>query len=144
MPSGVVKLKLPVTVALVVDVCTQPSSPGSMGISTELLVVSLVLQLCPPVMLADSVWLTSPRIPRLADHRSSKPIEVVFLVEGDHVKMTPVKRGISDDAYVEITDGLKEEQEVVSGGYKAINRELEEAKKVKKGAVVADTAKDEK
>ena len=53
-----------------------------------------------------------------------KPIEVVFVVEGDHVKMVPVKRGISDDNYVEIMEGLHEGQEVVSGGYKAINRDL--------------------
>jgi len=74
-----------------------------------------------------------------------KPIEVVFLMDHERVKMVPVKRGISDDAYVEITEGLDEDQEVVSGGYKAINRELEDGKKVKKGAVVAaDGAKDEK
>src|SRR5436190_357901 len=34
---------------------------------------------------------------------AQKPVEVVFAVETDHVKMVPVKRGISDDAYVEIT-----------------------------------------
>ncbi len=73
-----------------------------------------------------------------------KPIEVVFLLEGDHVKMTPVKRGISDDAYVEITEGLRQDQEVVSGGYKAINRELEDGKRVKKGEVVVDLKEKEK
>ncbi len=62
-----------------------------------------------------------------------KPVEVVFVVEGDEVKMVPVKRGISDDAYVEITEGLTGGQEVVSGGYKAISRELEDGKKIKKG-----------
>jgi HlyD family secretion protein len=41
-----------------------------------------------------------------------------------------VRRGISDEEYVEIVDGLQEGQTVVSGGYKAINRELEEGKKV--------------
>jgi HlyD family secretion protein len=59
-----------------------------------------------------------------------KPIEVVFVMEGDHVKVAPVKRGISDDNYVEILDGLSETNEVVSGGYKAINRDLEDGKKV--------------
>ena len=49
--------------------------------------------------------------------------------------MVPVKRGIGDDAYVEIVEGLSEGQEVISGGYKAISRELEEGKKIKKGAV---------
>jgi HlyD family secretion protein len=59
-----------------------------------------------------------------------KPIEVVFAVEGDHVKMVPVKRGISDDNYVEILEGLQEGQEVVSGGYKAINRDLADDAKI--------------
>ena len=47
--------------------------------------------------------------------------------------MMPVKRGVSDDGHVEITEGLAEGVEVISGGYKAINRELEDAKKVKVG-----------
>jgi len=65
--------------------------------------------------------------------KKEKPIEVVFLREGDHVKAIPVKRGISDDAFVEITDGVAEGGEVISGGYKAINRELEDGKRVKVG-----------
>lgn len=69
-----------------------------------------------------------------------KPIEVVFVVEGDHVKMVPVKRGISDDNYVEIVEGLHDGQEVVSGGYKAINRDLADDTKiiVTTNAVVQD------
>lgn len=62
-----------------------------------------------------------------------QPIEVVFLAENGKAKMVPVKRGISDDAYVEITEGLKEGQEAVSGGYKAISRELEEGKRIRVG-----------
>lgn len=62
-----------------------------------------------------------------------KPSEVVFVVEGDHAKQMPVKIGISDSDYWEITDGLKEGQEIVSGGYKAVNRELEDGKKIRKG-----------
>jgi HlyD family secretion protein len=62
---------------------------------------------------------------------SQKPIEVVFLLEGDEARMVPVKRGIGDEQFVEITEGLKEGQVVVSGGYKAINRELEDGKKLK-------------
>lgn len=61
----------------------------------------------------------------------NKPKEVVFVVENNVVKAMPVKRGISNDAYVEITEGVKEEMQVVSGSYKAINRELEEGSKVK-------------
>ncbi len=61
-----------------------------------------------------------------------KPVEVIFVVEGDHVKQVPVKIGISDDNYWEITTGLSEGQEIVAGGYKAVSRELEDGKKVRK------------
>jgi HlyD family secretion protein len=73
---------------------------------------------------------------------AAKPIEVVFVMEGDHAKMVPVKIGISDDSHWEITDGLQDGQDVVSGGYRAISRDLEDGKKIKKGEVV-DMAKDE-
>ncbi|MGA2222215.1 MAG: efflux RND transporter periplasmic adaptor subunit [Verrucomicrobiia bacterium] len=79
-----------------------------------------------------------------ADKKSKetpKPSEVVFVVEGDHVKMAPVKIGICDDDYWEITEGLAEGQEVVSGGYKAISRDLEDGKKIRKGTATDKEAK---
>jgi HlyD family secretion protein len=62
---------------------------------------------------------------------ASRPKEIVFAVEGGVVKAFPVKRGISNDAVVEITEGVTEGMEIVSGSYKAINRELEDGMKVK-------------
>ena len=73
-----------------------------------------------------------------------KPSEVVFVVENDQVKMVPVKYGISDDDYWEITEGLAEGQEVVSGGYKAISRELEDGKKIRKGTPEKEESKEKK
>jgi HlyD family secretion protein len=73
---------------------------------------------------------------------SAKPIEVVFVADGERAKMVPVKIGISDDSYWEIVEGLKEGDEVVSGGYRAIGRDLEDGKKIKKG--VPEMAKDDK
>lgn len=61
----------------------------------------------------------------------AKPIEVIFQRDGDAVKQVPVRRGISDDSFVEILEGVTEGAEVISGGFKAINRELEDGKKVK-------------
>ena len=61
----------------------------------------------------------------------AKPIEVIFQREADAVKQVPVQRGISDDNFVEIIAGVREGIEVVSGGFKAINRELEDGKKIK-------------
>lgn len=60
----------------------------------------------------------------------SKPLEVVFVADKNSVKIAPVTRGISDEGYVEILDGLQPGQTIISGGYKAINRELEDGKKV--------------
>ncbi|RPI04259.1 MAG: efflux RND transporter periplasmic adaptor subunit [Ignavibacteriae bacterium] len=57
--------------------------------------------------------------------------EVVFVVKDGVAKTLPVKRSISNDTYVEVKgDGL-EGQEVVSGPFKAINRDLELDSKVK-------------
>jgi HlyD family secretion protein len=76
-----------------------------------------------------------PREKELEEKRkndpSRKPIEVVFIDENSVAKMRPVKRGISDDNYTEITEGVTEGQSVVSGSFKAINRELEDEKKIK-------------
>lgn len=68
-----------------------------------------------------------------------KPIEVVFVQETGKAKMFPVKRGISDDSHYEILEGLTEGQEIITGNFKAISKELndgsliqlEEAKKAK-------------
>ena len=66
-------------------------------------------------------------------NETTKQIEVVFIKDGEVAKMVPVKTGISDDNHTEILEGLKESQEVISGGYKAVSRELEDGKKVKIG-----------
>lgn len=69
-----------------------------------------------------------------ADKKSggaSKPVEVVFVLDGGKVKAAPVKIGISDDNYWEITDGLKEGDEIVTGGFKAISHDLDDGKRVK-------------
>ena len=62
-----------------------------------------------------------------------KQSEVVFLVDGDKVKMTSVKIGITDGDHWEITEGLSEGQEFVSGSYKAVSKELEDGKAITKG-----------
>ncbi len=79
---------------------------------------------------------------RKAKDKEAKPVEVVFVLDGDKVKMAPVKIGISDDTHWEILEGLEEGQEIVSGGYRAISRDLEDGKKVRKGVVGADQGKD--
>jgi len=48
-------------------------------------------------------------------------------------KTVPVKIGIFDDDYYEITEGLKEGDEIVTGGFHAIGHDLDDGKKIVKG-----------
>ena len=64
-------------------------------------------------------------------NRKMKPKEVIFVVDNNSSKKEEVKTGISDDSYIEITEGAQEDQEVVKGSFKAINKELEDGTKVK-------------
>jgi len=56
--------------------------------------------------------------------------EVVFIVDGNKAKKIDVTTGISDDRFIEIVTGLEGEEDVVSGTYRAINRELEDGKTI--------------
>jgi HlyD family secretion protein len=67
-------------------------------------------------------------------NETSKQGEVVFIVDGDHVKTAPVKRGISDENYYEITDGVNEGDEVVSGSYHAVGQVLQDGSRITRAA----------
>jgi len=56
--------------------------------------------------------------------------EVVFVVDNNKAKKIEVTTGISNDRYIEIVSGLTGEEEVVSGSYRAINRELDDGKTI--------------
>jgi HlyD family secretion protein len=84
---------------------------------------------------------TNGAAPALGFGDLTKLGDVVFAVQGDHVKAMPVKIGICDDNYWEITSGLTNGQEIVSGGYRAISRDLKDGAKIKKGIVMAEAEK---
>ncbi len=63
--------------------------------------------------------------------KAQKAPEIVFGLAHGKAVVIPVKRGISDDTYYEITEGLREGELVVSGTFKAISRELEDGKLIK-------------
>ncbi len=56
--------------------------------------------------------------------------EVVFVVSGEVANMEIVKTGIQDNKYIEITEGLDENDEVVTSPYSAISRKLKNGSKV--------------
>jgi HlyD family secretion protein len=52
-------------------------------------------------------------------------VEVVFVIEGGKAVARQVKTGIQSDELIEIVEGLKEGEEVVTGSYRAISKDLE-------------------
>jgi HlyD family secretion protein len=69
-----------------------------------------------------------------------KLLRVVFVRQGDSVKLRQVETGVADNTYIEIKSGLKVGDEVVSGSYAAISRTLKDGTKV----LVEKPKKDEK
>jgi len=70
-------------------------------------------------------------VERKNSDRNGKPKEIVFIVENGKAKSVEVTTGISDADYIEIKSGLKGGEEVVSGSYRAISRELQDGSKVR-------------
>ena len=62
---------------------------------------------------------------------NDKNPEVVFVVKDGVAKVVAVETGISDDNNIEILSGLDEKEEIVTGSYKALSKELKDGSKVK-------------
>ncbi len=60
-----------------------------------------------------------------------KLLRVVFVREGDKVKLQRVETGIADNTMIEVKSGLKSGDEVVSGSYAAISRVLKDGSKIR-------------
>jgi len=49
---------------------------------------------------------------------------VVFVISEGKAQLKPVKTGIQDNTYIEITEGLDEDADIVVAPYSAISRQL--------------------
>jgi len=57
-------------------------------------------------------------------------VEIVFCIEDGKAIAKQVKTGIQSDELIEIVSGLEEEEEVVTGSYRAISKDLENGAQV--------------
>lgn len=60
-----------------------------------------------------------------------KPDPVIFIKDGNIARMVKVKTGISDKDYYEITSGLKDKQEIISGSFMTVSKLLRDSSKIK-------------
>lgn len=63
-------------------------------------------------------------VPSDAKPASDEPMVVVFIVSEEKAWMKQVKTGIQDNNYIEITEGLDTEAEIIVAPYSAISRQL--------------------
>ena len=60
-----------------------------------------------------------------------EPVRVIFVVKDDVAHQKAVKTGISSDTEWEIIEGVEEGDEVVSGSYRVLTRQLQDGSEVK-------------
>lgn len=75
--------------------------------------------------------------------KSEKPKEIVYITKGDTARMVEVKTGIQDNQYIEITEGLTGDEDVVTAPYSAISRRLKDKTIIKKVKTKEDLFKEE-
>lgn len=63
--------------------------------------------------------------------KSDKKFECVFVKSGDKAKIRVIKTGIQDDTNIEITEGLKKGDVVITGPYTTVTKDLNSGDKVK-------------
>ncbi len=66
------------------------------------------------------------------DNSNDKPQSIVFVVDGKKVISANVETGISDEGYIEIKTGLKADEEIVTGSFSSISKELYDGAKITK------------
>jgi HlyD family secretion protein len=64
-------------------------------------------------------------------YKSDQKFECVFVKNGDKAQIRVVKTGIQDDTNIEIISGLKKGDEIITGPYTMVSKELNSNDKIK-------------
>ena len=69
---------------------------------------------------------------KLGTNEDAEPTEVVFVLrERQFAQLKSVVTGISDSRYIVIKEGLKEGEEIITGPYRLLSKEIKDSMKVK-------------
>jgi HlyD family secretion protein len=58
------------------------------------------------------------------ENMAEKKMECVFVKDGNRARIRVVKTGIQDDTNIEIIEGLKKNEEIISGPYATVTKDL--------------------
>jgi HlyD family secretion protein len=74
---------------------------------------------------------------------SEEEYEVVFVLSGNEAKLRVVKTGIQDDKFIVVTEGVEEEEEIITGPYSEVSKKLKSGMEVKKKSASEKKNKEE-
>ncbi len=80
--------------------------------------------------------------PEKVKAQNDKKFECVFVKSGNKAKIRIVKTGIQDDSNIEIVSGLKKGDEVITGPFNTVSKDLNSGDKVKTSSGDKDKDKD--
>ena len=119
----------------------RPGMSATVDIQTASKVNVLTLPIQAITSRADTSKVAAPKVEKEGgqaqdDEKTKKKVEVVqeyvFMYDNGVAKMVKVKTGIQDNMYIQVIEGLKEGQEIITAPYRAVSKKLKDGDKVKK------------
>jgi HlyD family secretion protein len=112
----------------------RPGMTATVDIITEKKTNVLTVPISAVVVRTDTTSTKKSGPPTLANNAANavgeERFECVFVKEGETAKLKVVKTGIQDNTYIEITSGLNDESDVITGPYNVVTKLLSPNDKV--------------
>ncbi len=107
----------------------RPGMSATVEIQTETVTGALSVPIQAVTTRADTTGKTKSAMEKREEkhakqENNQKAQEYVFVVKADKAKLVPVKTGVQDNMYIEITEGLKEGDKVIVAPYRAVSKKL--------------------
>jgi len=105
----------------------RPGMSATVDIQTETVSNVLSVSIQAVTTRADSILadtLDGEYVPKTVGSTSDELIEIVFMVKDDKADVRKVKTGIQDNNYIQILEGLEDENEVIVAPYNAVSKKL--------------------
>jgi HlyD family secretion protein len=119
----------------------RPGMSATVEIQTKTMLNILTIPLQSVTMRSDSLLTDTVKV---KSESQDKKIEVAFVVIDGKVQQRKVETGIQDSKFIQITNGVSEGDEVVSGPFSAISRKLKDGDLVEKTENLTPIKKDKK
>ncbi len=105
----------------------RPGMSATVDIQTETVSDILAVSIQAITTRADSILADTTDgeyVPENKDNYSDEMIEIVFMVNDEKAEVRKVKTGIQDNNYIQILEGLEDDEEVIVAPYNAVSKKL--------------------